>query len=230
MEPDSPLVSRVVLARHWHPAPPGRRLTQGFVHVTCNRPSTPAVQVATMFATSDREASAHVVVGADYALQCVPESGVAYAAPGANAVGYHAEVVEMPDATLGEWVTAPQFQLAAQVMADCFARNLIPAVLGDGAWGLLRGEPGLYCHWDATQAVHLAHRAGGAELGAHSVDPLTDAFRGYLAVDVSHATHTCPYRTEGPRAGVDQFDLEAFYAVFLNALPSDYDDRLRDAP
>lgn len=62
-----------------------------------------AENVAQYFATTEREASAHLCVDNNSIVQCVLDNDVAWAAPGANRDGIHIEMAGYAAQTVQEW-------------------------------------------------------------------------------------------------------------------------------
>jgi hypothetical protein len=104
--------------------------------------------VARYFATMDdgRVASAHICIDSDTIVQCVKDSYVAFAAPGANHDGIQIELTGYANQTAAQWLD--KFSLAAVALcADAVAQycrkyglpcvHLTDAQLGSGARGIV---------------------------------------------------------------------------------------------
>lgn len=116
---------------------------------------TTAEDTARMFATTDREASAHECIDADSVVGCVRDEDTAWAAPGANADGVHLELAGMSEQTAPQWEDAYSrrvLALAAKRAAVRCRRYGIPVrwltveQLRDGR------SKGLTTHADVTAA------------------------------------------------------------------------------
>lgn len=114
-----------------------------------------AEDVAHHFATTSREASAHECIDADSWVGCVHDEDTAWAAPGANADGWHGELAGMSEQTAAQW-TDPYSRAVLALAAKRFAlrcvkyaipvRWLTTAQLQDGK------SKGLTTHADVTKA------------------------------------------------------------------------------
>lgn len=105
-----------------------------------------AEDVARYFATTDTKASAHVCVDNDSVVQCVPDSDVAWAAPGCNSDGIQIEMAGYGNQSTAQWEDAYGQQLldrAADVAAQYCLKYDLPAVhltnaeLSAGARGIV---------------------------------------------------------------------------------------------
>jgi hypothetical protein len=114
-----------------------------------------AEQVAKYFAHIDRPASAHECVDANSWVGCVRDEDTAYAAPGANADGWHIELAGMSEQSAAQWADVYSRQVLAlaakRVALRCRkygipARWLTRAQLRDGK------SKGLTTHADITKA------------------------------------------------------------------------------
>lgn len=111
---------------------------------------TAAEDVAKYFSTmpDGRVASAHVCVDANSVVQCVKDSNIAYAAPGANHDGIHVELAGRQRQSHAEWLDSYGQQLldqAANVIAQYLVKfDLPPVHLTDDQ--LLGGEKGVVGH------------------------------------------------------------------------------------
>lgn len=117
---------------------------------------------ARMFSTTDRLASSHLCIDADSAVQCVMLNDVAFAAPGANRAGVqleHAGYARQSAAEWGDAYSAAMLERSAGLAAQICAKFGLPITFVD-AEGLLRGEPGITTHYEATLAGQLARKRG----------------------------------------------------------------------
>lgn len=90
-----------------------------------------AENVAQYFATTSVEASAHVCVDNNSVVQCVKDSVVAYAAPGANADGIHIELAGYGWQQPNDWrdkYSLATIAIGADVAAQYCLKYGIPAV------------------------------------------------------------------------------------------------------
>lgn len=97
------------------------------------------------------KASSHYVVDDDEVIACVKEEDVAWAAPGANAVGIQIEVCGYAKYTAEEWLIGTLLQRVAGITADICRRHQIP-VEKIGPAELLAGKRGITGHVDASKA------------------------------------------------------------------------------
>ncbi len=171
-----------VQARWFGLVPPGRPRTVRLIvwhDMEYDETLTAAEDVAHYFATTDRQASAHVCIDADSVVQCVPDSDVAYAAPGCNADGIHLELAGRARQTREEWLDDYGRRLldrACEVAAQYCVKYDIPPVhltdaeLAAGAKGMVghaqcsavykksdHTDPGPNFPWDLVVAGTLAH-------------------------------------------------------------------------
>lgn len=118
---------------------------------------TAAEDVAQMFHTTDRVASAHVCIDADSIVPCVQEGDVAYHAPGANSNGLGIEHAGYALQRRDEWAdpfSSAELQLSAHLAAHWAEKYRIPVEFL-GAADLARPRPrGFTTH----HAVSLAYR------------------------------------------------------------------------
>lgn len=81
--------------------------------------ATTAENVAGIFASAtSRDASAHFCVDRDSVVQCVKMADTAFAAPGANADGFHIEHAGFARQSHDEWLHDPVLNLSSAVAAD----------------------------------------------------------------------------------------------------------------
>lgn len=114
---------------------------------------TTAENVARYFATTNTKASAHVCVDNDSVIQCVPDSDVAYAAPGCNNDGIQVEMAGYARQDRDEWydryslaVLANSAKVAAQY---CLKYDIPPVRLTDQQ--LQDGQRGIVGHDQASR-------------------------------------------------------------------------------
>lgn len=159
-------IDAFVQAKHFTKAG-GRRVDLVVLHSTespCRAGGARAV--AEMFATTDREASAHFVVDSDEVIGCVAEEDVAWAAPGANHDGVQVELTGYAAWTEEQWREpgpAAMLARAVKLVASIVRRHgIAPRVVGVD--GLLRDERGLTRHVDVSRAFHRSthHDPGGS--------------------------------------------------------------------
>lgn len=145
-------------------------------------PST-AENIARYFAKPSTKASAHVCGDNNSTVRCVPDSGTAWAAPGANADGLQYELAGYARQTAAEWADAysvAALELAAQQCAEWVRkygipiRHLSPAELKAGARGFVAHDDVSKAykkssHWDpgpafpwASFLARVAALTGGA--------------------------------------------------------------------
>lgn len=111
-----------------------------------------AEDVATFFHNQPKGSngsSAHVCFDSDSAVSCVFDHDVAWAAPGANHNGWHAEFAGYAKETARDWKDAYNhkmiFEVAAPVFAHRALRYSIPCHIVDAA-GLRAGRSGITTH------------------------------------------------------------------------------------
>lgn len=110
--------------------------------------SSGAEAVARYFATmkDDRIASAHICVDSDSIVQCVSDSNVAWAAPGANHDGIQVELTGFASQTAAQWrdrFSISALALAADAVAQYCLKYHVPPIklnnqqLRDGSLGIV---------------------------------------------------------------------------------------------
>lgn len=84
----------------------GRRAVRVIVIHDMEFPETTSAAevIAKDFATTDRQASAHICVDSDSIVQCVLDNNVAFAAPGANNDGIQIELAGFAKQTREQWL------------------------------------------------------------------------------------------------------------------------------
>lgn len=106
-----------------------------------------AHQIAHMFATMDRAASAHYVVDPADTIQCVPDHRVAYHC-GYNQDSIGVEMCEYPSWNVARWLTRPHRRMrrrAVELVAElCLAYSIRPYYVGPKA--MLAGKRGVTTH------------------------------------------------------------------------------------
>lgn len=119
-----------VKARHFRASGPARAVRVIVIHsMEAPEKGDTAENVARFFATTDREASAHLCVDSDSTVRCVRDDDVAFAAPGANADGVHVELAGFARQTEPEWLDAfgvLMLERAAVATADYCIKYGIP--------------------------------------------------------------------------------------------------------
>lgn len=139
-----------IQARHF-----GAKRTGGVRLIALHTPEWPesasgAEAVAKYFASMEdgRVASAHIVVDSDSIIQCVKDSYVAYAAPGANHDGIHVELVGVARQTATQWrdkFSLSTLALGADAVAQyCLKYGVPPIHLSDEQ--LRKGHLGIVGH------------------------------------------------------------------------------------
>ncbi len=122
-----------IAARHFGPARIGIAPLLIVVH-TMEAPEKPrtARNVALWFASDKApQASAHYCIDSDEIIQCVSESDIAWAAPGANKVGIHLEHAGYASQTETDWTDAysrKMLERSAALAAEIAKRHGIPIV------------------------------------------------------------------------------------------------------
>jgi len=125
------------------------------VHCTVSPESgTGAEAVARYFAKGERRASAHCVVDSNSAVGCVHDGDTAFAAAGANADGWHLELVGYPDQSLAQWTDSfsrSMFARAAPLVKARASKWGIPLRFLSVA-EVRNGAKGLCTHHDVSLA------------------------------------------------------------------------------
>jgi hypothetical protein len=122
-----------------------------------------AAAVANYFATMDvpraNGASAHECIDDGAVIGCVHEGDVAWAAPDANALGYHFEMTGYASQATNEWLDDyghAMLQLAAQRVRSMADARQIPLVFRPAA-DLKAGLPGITTHFECSKAFGGDH-------------------------------------------------------------------------
>ncbi|WP_433382836.1 peptidoglycan recognition protein family protein [Streptosporangium sp. CA-115845] len=145
---------------------------------------TAAEDCAKMFATMTRPASAHVNIDTDSIVRSVKDADTAFAAPGANADGLHAEFAGRARQTRAQWLDAysrPMLELGAGVFATWSRLHKIPvrhltrAQVKAGLKGITdhatisavykrsdHSDPGPHFPWDVFLPM-IKERVGGGD-------------------------------------------------------------------
>ena len=121
---------KFVQARHYHQGrlKPVRVVVVHSMEIP-EKPNT-AEGCAEMFRTTEREASAHVCVDADSAVQCVKDEDTAWAAPGANADGLQIEHAGYASQSREDWsdpYSTAVLERSARITAGWCRKYRIPA-------------------------------------------------------------------------------------------------------
>lgn len=84
-----------------------------------------AEDCAREFEATDTKKSAHICVDTDSVVQCVRDSDVAYAAPGANSDGIHMELAGFQRFTRAEWLAGDNLKVLEKGAhaAACYAKK-----------------------------------------------------------------------------------------------------------
>jgi N-acetyl-anhydromuramyl-L-alanine amidase AmpD len=114
---------------------------------------TAAEDVARYFQHPDTPSSCHVCVDSDSVIQCVKDSYVAFAAPGANADGIQIELAGYGNQTPGEWrdkYSIAMLAIAADVLAQYALKYNIPLIhLSNDE--LRAGKKGVVGHYQVSE-------------------------------------------------------------------------------
>lgn len=127
------MVFEFIQAKNCGPDRFGQRIDLVVIH-TMEAPEKPgtARAVATWFASSSApKASAHYCIDDREIVQCVPESVVAWGAPGANRAGIHLEHAGYASQNLAQWddeYSRAVLATSARLCADICDRYAIPIV------------------------------------------------------------------------------------------------------
>lgn len=116
--------------------------------------STTAESVARYFARGSVKASAHLCIDSDSIIQCVKDSDVAYAAPGANNDGIQLELAGYARQTREQWLDAYSkavLENAARATAQYCVKYNLPVVKLTNT-ELVNGKRGIIGHIQASQA------------------------------------------------------------------------------
>jgi N-acetyl-anhydromuramyl-L-alanine amidase AmpD len=138
-------------------APPSPRKVRLIVMHTAEIGEKPdsAESVAQYFQHPDKPSSCHIVVDNNSIIQCVRDSHVAYAAPGANSDGIQIELCGYARQTPKDWLdlySLAELALAADAVAQYSLKFDIPILrLSDDA--LKKGARGIVGH-DQVSAVY----------------------------------------------------------------------------
>jgi N-acetyl-anhydromuramyl-L-alanine amidase AmpD len=114
---------------------------------------TAAEDVARYFNTTNTKASAHICVDANSIVQCVYDSDVAYAAPGANHDGIQIELAGYGSQTREQWLdtySVAVLTYAADATSQYCTKYSIPAVHLTNAQ-LKAGKKGIIGHYQASE-------------------------------------------------------------------------------
>ncbi|GHE47187.1 hypothetical protein GCM10017673_56270 [Streptosporangium violaceochromogenes] len=166
---------------------------------------TAAEDCARMFATMGRPASAHVNIDTNTIVRSVKDTDTAFAAPGANADGLHAEFAGRARQNRAQWLDAyskPMLELGAGQFADWARRWRIPvrrltAVQVKAGWkGITdhatisavyrrsdHGDPGKAFPWDVFIPMIEERLGGDAGDDEVVVPPFTGVLKAGSAGD-----------------------------------------------
>lgn len=115
--------------------------------------TTAAEDCARYFATTDRQASAHICVDSDSIIQCVRDNDVAWAAPGCNNDGIQIEMSGYARQSAAQWLDPYSILVinnAANATAQYCLKYSIPLRHLTNA-ELLAGRPGIIGHYQASE-------------------------------------------------------------------------------
>ena len=152
---DLPCVNSVIRSAGYRPTR-GAKVRLVVLHTAeCAETAKSAEAVAGYFASlKDRAASAHFCVDSDSIVQCVPLSGTAWAAPGANDDGVQIELAGYAGQGAAGWADAYSVAMldrAATLVAQLCERYSLPVAYVDEA-GLLTGLAGVTTHAAVSRA------------------------------------------------------------------------------
>ena len=152
---DLPCVNSVIRAAGYRPTRRGKVRLVVLHTAECAETAKSAEAVAGYFASlKDRAASAHFCVDSDSIVQCVPLSGTAWAAPGANDDGVQIELAGYAGQGAAGWADAYSVAMldrAATLVAQLCERYSLPVAYVDEA-GLLTGLAGVTTHAAVSRA------------------------------------------------------------------------------
>lgn len=152
---DLPCVNSVVRAAGYRPTRSAKVRLVVLHTAECAETAKSAEAVAGYFASlKDRAASAHFCVDSDSIVQCVPLSGTAWAAPGANDDGVQIELAGYAGQGAAGWADAYSVAMldrAATLVAQLCERYSLPVAYVDEA-GLLAGLAGVTTHAAVSRA------------------------------------------------------------------------------
>lgn len=117
---------------------------------------TAAEDVARYFQNPDTPSSCHVCIDSDSVVQCVKDSFVAFAAPGANNDGIQLELAGYGKQTAGEWrdkYSIALLAIAADVAAQYALKFSVPLIHLSNE-ELLAGKAGVIGHYQASAVYH----------------------------------------------------------------------------
>lgn len=144
-----------VKARWFHTGRQGKQPIWVVVHTAeTNELASSAEGVARYFATTDRQASAHLIADSDGIVRSVLDRDTAFAAKGANNLGLHMEHAGRAKQTAAEWAdvySAAMLEISAVGVALWCREFNIPARFVDRQ-GLVAGEPGITTHAEVSAA------------------------------------------------------------------------------
>ncbi|MCK2214305.1 N-acetylmuramoyl-L-alanine amidase [Actinomadura sp. ATCC 31491] len=143
------------------------------------RPTT-AEECAKMFATMNRQASAHACVDANSVVRCVRDQDTAWAAPGGNADGLQLELAGFARQTRAEWLDAygkAMLGQAAGVIAGWARAHKIPVRRLTRA-ELRAGKRGITSHADISAVYRRSDHSDPG--GNFPWDVLLDLVAGEL--------------------------------------------------
>jgi N-acetyl-anhydromuramyl-L-alanine amidase AmpD len=117
---------------------------------------TAAEDVARYFQAPDKPSSCHVCVDSDSVIQCVRDSYVAFAAPGANHDGIQIELAGYGNQTSGQWrdkYSIAMLAIGADVLAQYALKYSIPLIHLSNE-ELRVGKKGVIGHYQASEVYH----------------------------------------------------------------------------
>lgn len=144
-------------ARHYRPAQRKRGDIKWVVLHTAEMEERPdsAEALGQYAGTTTRQVSWHYAVDCDTVVQCVKDTDVAFAAPGANAEGIQIELAGRAHQGVAGWAddySQRQLKLTAKLVRElCDDWGIPPRKVV--AADMLRGEPGICGHYDVTMGV-----------------------------------------------------------------------------
>lgn len=153
-----------------------------------------AEQVARMFSTTTRSASAHTCIDADSEVRCVRDADTAFAAPGANADGLQIEHAGYARQSRLEWLDPYGVQMlnrsARRAAEWCQKYALPPRRLGVSEIAGLSAK-GICGHWDVSKAFGLSSHwdPGGQFPWDWWMDQVLTYLKGAVIVPTIDLTH-----------------------------------------
>lgn len=143
-----------------------------------------AAGAARWFADPKSEGSAHIVVDASTCFRTLPNTAIPWAAPGANAGGFHIEQAGYARWTRSDWLANEGTVRRAAFKAAWHAKLFGIPLRWVGPVGLRLGRKGLTTHRDVSYAWPLLARKAGFHTdpgAAYPKDKFLQWAKEYLA-------------------------------------------------